>query len=135
MDGHGAGDATGHLDGDHAHDFTPKDLAALAVFVGSDGEVEPAVQLAAARSIGQATARLAEWEAEQIRALSSNSPTMRGATACFSSQRKSGARKALSSPGMSSGAPSRQAGNSPLRSLATAGMARKATPHSPRGWL
>ena len=72
VDGHGAGDATGHLDGDHAHDFTPKDLAALAVFVGSDGEVEPAVQLAAARSIGQATARLAEWEAEQIRALSSN---------------------------------------------------------------
>ncbi|MFZ2511337.1 MAG: adenylate/guanylate cyclase domain-containing protein [Gordonia sp. (in: high G+C Gram-positive bacteria)] len=49
--------------------FSEDDLASLAVFAGSDREMDPAVQLAAARSIGQATARLAQWQAEQIRAL------------------------------------------------------------------
>ncbi|MCK0438867.1 adenylate/guanylate cyclase domain-containing protein [Gordonia alkaliphila] len=52
--------------------FTEEDLAALAVFVGSDGEMDPAAQLAAARVIGQSTARLAEWQADQIHALAAN---------------------------------------------------------------
>ncbi|GAA3949876.1 adenylate/guanylate cyclase domain-containing protein [Gordonia caeni] len=52
--------------------FTERDVAALAVFVGKDREMDPAAQLAAARSIGQATARLAEWEAEQIRTLAAD---------------------------------------------------------------
>lgn len=52
--------------------FTEEDLAALAVFVGSDAEMDPAAQLAAARVIGQSTARLAEWQADQIHALAAN---------------------------------------------------------------
>ncbi|MFT3660814.1 MAG: adenylate/guanylate cyclase domain-containing protein [Gordonia sp. (in: high G+C Gram-positive bacteria)] len=52
--------------------FSDDDLAALAVFVGKDREIDPATQLAAARSIGQATARLAEWESEQIRELAAD---------------------------------------------------------------
>lgn len=58
--------------GEPAFVFSDRDLAALAVFVGRDREMNPAAQLAAARSIGQATARLAEWEAEQIRAFSAD---------------------------------------------------------------
>lgn len=55
-----------------AHEFTEDDLAALAVFVGSDAEMDPGTQLAAARVMGQSTARLAEWQAEQIRALAAD---------------------------------------------------------------
>lgn len=55
--------------GQIGREFSEDDLASLAVFAGSDRELDPAVQLAAARAIGQATARLAQWQAEQIRAL------------------------------------------------------------------
>ena len=58
--------------GDDAHRFTPEDLAALAVFAEGDHAMDTRAQLAAARSIGQATARLAEWQADQIRALADN---------------------------------------------------------------
>ncbi|MEZ5213282.1 adenylate/guanylate cyclase domain-containing protein [Gordonia sp. (in: high G+C Gram-positive bacteria)] len=57
---------------DSASVFSEADLAALAVFAGSDREIDPAAQVAAARSIGQATARLAEWQAEQIRLLAAD---------------------------------------------------------------
>lgn len=62
--GFAQGGGSGESDG-----FTEEDLAALAVFVGNDREMDPSTQIAAARAIGQATARLAEWEAEQIRLL------------------------------------------------------------------
>lgn len=61
---------TGDAGNDEAFGFSERDLAALGIFVGSDREMDPSAQLAAARSIGQALARLAEWEAEQIQALS-----------------------------------------------------------------
>lgn len=57
---------------DGAASFTEDDLDALSVFVGADGEMDPAAQLAAARVIGQSTARLAEWQAGQIRILADN---------------------------------------------------------------
>lgn len=65
-------DYTGADPGEPDFTFTERDVAALAVFVGKDREMDPATQLAAARSIGQATARLAEWEAEQIRTLAAD---------------------------------------------------------------
>jgi adenylate cyclase len=54
------------------HRFTTEDLAALAIYVQGDHAMDTSAQLAAARSIGQATARLAEWQAEQIRLLAAN---------------------------------------------------------------
>ncbi len=61
----------GEIDGT----FSADDLASLAVFAGSDREMDPSAQLAAARSIGQATARLAQWQAEQIHALAADPHT------------------------------------------------------------
>ncbi|GEE01617.1 putative adenylate cyclase [Gordonia spumicola] len=58
--------------GASGHRFTREDLAALAIYVQGDNAMDTSAQLAAARSIGQATARLAEWQAEQIRLLSAN---------------------------------------------------------------
>ncbi len=49
--------------------FTADDEAALGVYVGTDRQLDPVAQLAAARVIGQSTARLAEWQAVHIRAL------------------------------------------------------------------
>lgn len=49
--------------------FTADDEAALGVYVGTDRQLDPAAQLAAARVIGHSTARLAEWQAMHIRAL------------------------------------------------------------------
>ncbi|WP_132992496.1 adenylate/guanylate cyclase domain-containing protein [Gordonia zhaorongruii] len=62
-----------HESGRSDQRFTTEDLSALAVFAAGDHAMDTRTQLAAARAIGQATARLAEWQADQIRALSSNS--------------------------------------------------------------
>ena len=58
--------------GDEVQQFSPKDLAALAVFAGEDELMDPTAQRAAARAIGQATARLAQWQAEAINRLAAD---------------------------------------------------------------
>lgn len=58
-----------HGAGDDGHRFTEADLVALATFTGDHQAMTMTSQLAAARAIGQATARLAQWEAEAINRL------------------------------------------------------------------
>ncbi|GAC57807.1 adenylate cyclase [Gordonia hirsuta DSM 44140 = NBRC 16056] len=55
-----------------AQAFNDSDLAALAVFVGLDGALKPAAQLASARVIGQSTSRLAQWQATEIHTLAND---------------------------------------------------------------
>ncbi|EGD54848.1 adenylate/guanylate cyclase domain-containing protein [Gordonia neofelifaecis] len=52
--------------------FSKADLAALSVFAGNDQAMDSTAQLAAARAIGQATARLAQWQAEEITRLAAD---------------------------------------------------------------
>lgn len=54
------------------HAFSDDDLAALGVFAGNDQAMDTTAQLAAARAIGQATARLAQWQADEITRLAAN---------------------------------------------------------------
>lgn len=55
--------------------FTGDDVASVAAFAGKDQHLDPTTQLAAARAIGQSTARLAQWQAEQIRVLAADPKT------------------------------------------------------------
>ncbi|MNE87850.1 hypothetical protein D3C80_1850900 [compost metagenome] len=78
---------------------------------------------------------LPDWPNACIRALSSNSPTMRGCTCCSLSHRSKRLRTTVSWPGTSNGASCRQAGKGPSRHCANAGVAKKLSPHSPSFWL
>ncbi|MFM9377166.1 adenylate/guanylate cyclase domain-containing protein [Gordonia sp. VNK21] len=60
---------------DTGSEFSDQDLESLRAFLGKSSAANPASQLAAARSLGQATARLAEWQAEQIRLMAADPET------------------------------------------------------------
>lgn len=62
-------------EGGSSQRFSEEDLAALGVFAGNDQAMDSTAQLAAARAIGQATARLAQWQAEEITRLAAD-PTV-----------------------------------------------------------
>ncbi|WP_026918195.1 adenylate/guanylate cyclase domain-containing protein [Gordonia shandongensis] len=57
------------------HRFTDDDLSALGVFAGNDQAMDTTAQLAAARAIGQSSARLAQWQADEIARLAAD-PTV-----------------------------------------------------------
>lgn len=61
-----------HTSGDDIQRFTSEELAALSVFAGEDKAMDSTARRAAARAIGQATARLAQWQAEAINRLTAD---------------------------------------------------------------
>ncbi|MFT4085566.1 MAG: adenylate/guanylate cyclase domain-containing protein [Gordonia sp. (in: high G+C Gram-positive bacteria)] len=62
-------------DAEHQQQFSADDVAAVAAFAGKNQHLDPTTQLAAARAIGQSTARLAQWQADQIRTLAADPGT------------------------------------------------------------